>query len=120
MRKERPEIPGIINNNTLPLEKFQNETLRPIIKMQHNLLVMLFEEYQTKRKVNFNNLSKEKRKDFITQNLKRDLKFKNLIVGCVIGNFKEDELNFYLSQSSELQKRITNIIIERFISVYIK
>ena len=52
MRKERPEIPGIINDNTLPLEKFQNETLRPIIKMQHNLLVMLFEEYQRKRKVN--------------------------------------------------------------------
>lgn len=120
MRKERPEISGIVNDNTLPLEKFQNVTLRPIIKMQHNLLFLLFEEYQTKRKVDFNNLSMEKRKDFITHNLKRDLKFKNLVVGCVIGNFTDDELTFYLRQSSELQKRITNIVIERLFSIYIK
>ena len=36
VRSIRPEL-DLKNKNTLPIEKFQNETLRPILKLQHEL-----------------------------------------------------------------------------------
>ena len=37
--KLRPVLKNLINSNTSDLERFQNEVIRPIIKMQNNLLV---------------------------------------------------------------------------------
>ena len=38
MTKERPIIKNIVSDKTLTIEIFQNATLRPIIKMQHDLI----------------------------------------------------------------------------------
>ena len=49
--KIRPIIQGLgskVPNSTE--EKFQNETLRPIIKMQHDLLVKYFRSYLLNKK----------------------------------------------------------------------
>ena len=43
--KVRPVLKNLINSNTSLIEKFQNEVLRPIIKMQNNLLVTFFKNY---------------------------------------------------------------------------
>ena len=40
--KVRPNLINLINSNTSEIERFQNEVLRPIIKMQNNLLVAFF------------------------------------------------------------------------------
>ena len=54
--KLRPVLKNLINSNTSDLERFQNEVLRPIIKMQNNLLVSLFNNYISNRKIEFNKL----------------------------------------------------------------
>ncbi len=44
--KLRPTIKSIvIQENTSDEEKFQNSILRPIIKLQHHLLLHYFEHY---------------------------------------------------------------------------
>ncbi len=52
-KKERPIIADLLNDGTLEIEKFQNEVIRPIIKMQHNLFVGVFKNYLQKRKIDF-------------------------------------------------------------------
>jgi hypothetical protein len=40
--KVRPVLKNLINSNTSDLERFQNQVIRPIIKMQNNLLTVFF------------------------------------------------------------------------------
>jgi len=44
-KKERPILSDLVNAGTSDVEKFQNEVIRPIIKMQHNLLIAFFKSY---------------------------------------------------------------------------
>jgi hypothetical protein len=114
MNKERPELVNLVNKNTTDVEKFQNEVLRPIIKMQHLLLIAFFENYLQKRKIDFKALSKEKKKLKIKSIFEKDINFKNLILGIVVGHFSVNEYLYYTQSSSEFNKRVLQIIIQRF------
>ena len=49
LKEIRPEIPQAkIHDNMSVEERFQNETLRPIIKLQNDLLIELFKNYVRK------------------------------------------------------------------------
>ena len=111
--KERPELLDLINKGTLGFEKFQNEVIRPIIKMQNNLLIILFQNYIKQRKIDFYNLKKEKQKERINIILIKDVVFKNIILGSIIGHFSEEELIFYTKNTAELKKRIIQITKQR-------
>jgi|TARA_R100000789_G_C3010603_1_gene151201 hypothetical protein len=113
MTKERPHLPGLVNNQTTAIEEFQNITIRPIIKMQHHLLIALFRSYLIKRKINFSILSEDEKKAKIKITLQKDLQFKSVILGIVIGHFSIDELYTYDLNNSDYNKRILNITIKR-------
>lgn len=112
-KKERPILSELVNAGTSDIEKFQNEAIRPIIKMQHNLLIILFQNYLKHRKINFNNLKKEKQKERINIILTKDTNFKNILLGIVIGHFSKNELIFYTKNTSELKRRIIQIVNQR-------
>jgi|TARA_B110000259_G_scaffold169972_1_gene200283 hypothetical protein len=112
-KKERPILSELVNAGTSDIEKFQNEAIRPIIKMQHNLLIILFQNYLKHRKINFNNLKKEKQKERINIILTKDTNFKNILLGIVIGHFSKNELIFYTKNTSELKRRIIEIVNQR-------
>ena len=57
-------------------EQFQNLTLRPILKMQHELLMAFFENYLSKRKINFAGLGALKRNELVSKIFKIDQIFK--------------------------------------------
>ena len=48
---ERPILSNLVMKGTLDIEKFQNEVIRPIIKMQHSLSIALFQDYIKQRKM---------------------------------------------------------------------
>ena len=56
-KKERPILKNLIKEDTSELEYFQNITIRPIIKMQHHLLILSLNNYLRKRKISLENLS---------------------------------------------------------------
>ena len=112
-KKERPILSELVNAGTSDIEKFQNEAIRPIIKMQHNLLIILFQNYLKHRKINFNNFKKEKQKERINIILTKDTNFKNILLGIVIGHFSKNELMFYTKNTSELKRRIIQIVNQR-------
>jgi hypothetical protein len=113
MNKERPELGNLVNKNTTEVEKFQNEVLRPIIKMQHPLLILFFDNYVEKRKIDFTSLSEEKKKNKIKSIFDKDINFKNLILGVITGHFSIDEYLYYTQNSSEFNKRVLQMIIQR-------
>ncbi len=112
--QSRPEIPSAIVNDSMSKdEQFQNKTLRPIIKLQNDLLIEVFKNYIRKRKYGFYDLGLQERYAYIENAIQRDMKFRNSLKGMVIGQFTLEEYELYIENSSALNKRMMNLVIER-------
>lgn len=106
---------AVINSNMSFDEQFQNTTLRPVIKLQNDLLLDVFKNYIVKRKNVFYELSTEKQIDYIDHAIHKDMKFRNSIKGMIIGQFTIEEYSKYITNSSALNKRIMNLVMQRLI-----
>ncbi|RNC86274.1 MAG: glyoxalase [Winogradskyella sp.] len=112
----RPEIPSAKFYDSMTSdEAFQNRTLRPIIKMQHDLFIAVFSNYIKKRKNVFYDLTLTKQLAYIENAIHKDMKFRNSLKGMVIGQFTVEEYEEYIKNSSALNKRMMNIVKERLI-----
>jgi len=105
-------IGQIFETSTLE-ERFQNQTIRPILKFQNDLFFEVFKNYATKQKGVFFTLSPEKKMNYIENAIQRDIKFRNSLKGIVIGMFTISEYKEYIQNSSNLNKRMMNLLIER-------
>lgn len=110
----KSEILGDINTTTTIEEQFQNKILRPILKFQNDLLLAFFISYATKNKNAFFDLSKSSKETYIEKAAQSDSFFRNQLIGIVIGLFTIEEYNEYKKNSSNLNKRIINMIVERW------
>ncbi len=94
-------------------EKFQNETLRPILKFQNDLVVQFFKNYCVKRKSIFFKMDTKGQSNYIEKTLLKDQKLKQSLIGLIIGFFTVEEYNNYLNAESEYNRRITRMLIKR-------
>lgn len=101
------------SETTTPAEIFQNQTLRPVLKLQNNLYLLLFTSYALRQKADFNSLSAFKKQMFIEQSLQKDVVLKNTFIGMTIGMFILEELEVYQSDSKVFNKRIITMLIDR-------
>jgi len=114
LKKIRPQISSAkITDNMSNDERFQNETLRPIIKLQNDLFLFVFQNYIGKRKNAFYELTLPKRLEYIAQSIQKDLKLRNSLKGMVMGQFTVEEYELYIENSSALNKRMMNMVIKR-------
>lgn len=111
--ENRGETLGIVTEQSSAEERFQNSTIRPILKLQNDLLVEVFKNYISKHKNDFYSYSTEKKLQFIENCIQKDIKFRNSLKGIVIGLFTIDEYTEYIQNSSNLNKRMMNMLIER-------
>lgn len=109
----RGETLGTITSQSSPDEVFQNQVLRPILKLQNDLFIDVFKNYVSKYKNDFYNYSVEKKLAYIENSIHKDIKFRNSLKGIVIGLFTTSEYNTYIQNSSSLNKRMMNMLIER-------
>ena len=110
----RPEIPSArISPNMTDDERFQNQTLRPIIKLQNPLFTAVFRNYIRKHKNAFYELDLDRRLEYIENAIQKDIKFRNSLKGMVIGHFNLQEYEFYITNSSALNKRMMNMVINK-------
>jgi hypothetical protein len=96
-------------------ERFQNVTLRPVIKLQNELFIEVFKNYVSKHKNVFYELSLSKQLDYIENAIHKDMKFRNSLKGMVIGQFTIEEFDIYIKNSSALNKRMMNLVKERLV-----
>ena len=94
-------------------EQFQNNVLRPILKMQNDLLLAVYKHYLQKRKVKYDSMSKEQRLAWIERSLQKDNRLRGVLLGTVVGQFTLDEWHAYRADESELKRRIFNLMTQR-------
>ena len=100
-------------------EIFQNEILRPILKLQHDLVITLAQEFLKSRNITWEKVKEKDPFQWLNINIKRDIPFKNQLIGMVIGQFSKNELDEYLTFQKEMNKRIINMMTERIVSYYV-
>ncbi|MCR5862873.1 glyoxalase [Flavobacterium sp. J372] len=109
----RGEAIGEIFPQSSKDEIFQNRTLRPILKLQNDLFIESFINYVNKSKSDFYNMGTEKKMAFIDNAVHKDIKFRNALKGMVMAMFTVEEFREYILNSSDLNKRMMNMLIER-------
>jgi len=109
----RGEAIGTIHPQSSGEEVFQNATLRPVLKLQNDLLIEAFLNYAHKQKNQFYTLTLDRKLSYIDTAIHKDIKFRNALKGIVVGLFTVEEFRAYVLNSSNLNKRMMNMIIER-------
>lgn len=94
-------------------ELFQNEVLRPILKLQNELFIASFMNYISKNRIDFKTYSADKKMATMENAIQKDIKFRNALKGIIIGLFTTDEYTQYIQNSSSLNKRMMGMLIER-------
>ena len=115
----RPIIPSIKKNEIdSKEEKFQNECLRPIIKLQHDLILACFEHYLSKHKFKVVEMNAKQKEAFFKKTYQNNTRLKTEMRNLIPGLFTFNEYAYYLKNSSEINKRINAMILQRIKSVY--
>ena len=102
-----------------PIEQFQNTTIRPILKYQHTILIVFFNSNVHVQYIVSANFSLLKKQNQLKLFASKQLAFRAQLLGMVTGLFTDAEFEFYLSEKVNLDKRISNMIIERFFSTLV-
>ncbi|MCZ8230267.1 glyoxalase [Flavobacterium sp.] len=113
LKELRGETIGTINAQSSSEEIFQNQVLRPILKLQNDLFIASLENYINKNKRDFYTLSIEKKLLLIENAIQKDIKLRNALKGMIIALFSLEEYQIYIQNSSNLNKRMMNMLIER-------
>jgi hypothetical protein len=112
----RPEIKFDTSKTSLDAETFQNQTLRPILKWQHDIIIQLL-------KNNFAELimpiDKKEQVVFMTKYLNKNLVLKQQLIGICIGLFTENEMTFYLENQKTINSRLSQLVLKKALDFYL-
>ena len=113
---ERPSLPSHILEGTLTeAEDYQNRILRPLIKMQSDLLMAHLKAKLVLLRTDFKLLNKDQQIDTLTQLYTKDQAFRREVIGMIIGHLTLEEYERYVQHSKELNRRIIQILLQRAI-----
>ena len=111
--KLRPPILVDQERNPLLIEEFQNTVLRPILKFQQELLLSYFKNHLSYKNLPIN---EQERSAYLHNCFSKDVKLRYFYIGLIVALFTTDEILFYNENSSEINKRILQMLIQRIIS----
>jgi hypothetical protein len=114
----RPKLDHLIITDAMSKdEQFQNASLRPILKMQHEVISSMVSEYLKMKKNTFYNLSKEQKPKYLKETLLADRNVLHELRGIIIGMFSSEEMTYYLDNKSAVNKRIQSLLLQRISSI---
>ena len=113
LKEFRGQTIGSVTHQSSAEESFQNEVLRPILKLQNDLFIASFINYVSKNKADFYSYTVEKKLSVIENAIQKDIKFRNALKGMIIALFTLDEYAVYIKNSSNINKRMMSMLIER-------
>lgn len=97
------------------LERFQNEVLRPILKFQNQLFMNEWQSNPYFEKIKDLKNQAEKRRQLALLFSKNQVLVYKLIGMCV-GLFSTTEFEYYQNEKSQIDKRMKELILTRFLS----
>jgi len=107
----RPQV--ITAGGALLVEAFQNEVLRPIIKMQHDVIVQAWHRYVVEQKSRFYKLNRPDQKVYIHAAYKTNRALRAFNLGLICGVLTKVEWRDFRENEKELSKRIISLIAQR-------
>ncbi|WP_336690413.1 MULTISPECIES: glyoxalase [unclassified Chryseobacterium] len=99
--------------NSSETELFQNNVLRPVLKLQNDIFMQVLRDYAVRKISDFTSLKSEQKINFTEQSLQKDIALKNTFIGMTIGMLTPEEITVYLSDSKSFNKRIITMLSER-------
>jgi hypothetical protein len=108
----RPDL-GLETTHSTPVEQFQNQTLRPILKLQHELLLAVFRQHIAKYPQVYERLSAAERADWVARALQEDQRLRHRMAGLVIGHFTLAEWEQFVLAEPEYMRRLIQMLIQR-------
>jgi hypothetical protein len=114
LRALRPDIP-VDTSASNPVETFQHETLRPVLKLLNANLLALVASYLTKYGTGFAGMDRPDRERTLRNLVSTDRRLKRTLVGMAMGHFTEDEFAFYLAHRHELRRRMIDLLETRVV-----
>ena len=113
LKEFRGQTIGSVTSQSSTEESFQNEVLRPVLKLQNDLFIASFINYVAKNKADFYSHTVEKKLSVIENAIQKDIKFRNALKGMIIALFTLEEYAVYIKNSSNINKRMMSMLIER-------
>lgn len=94
-------------------EQFQNQTIRPILKLLDGSIQTLWQHHWPKRKTPFDRFSSQEKIAYIERAVREDTRLRLTLIGMVLGQFTPGEWESYINEESEITRRITSLISQR-------
>ena len=110
----------ILHGISAPEEEFQNRVLRPIIKMQSDLLMLHTLSKIKELKIDWPQINIEEKRKILLQLFSKNQSFKSELVGMVVGHFTVEEYDVYLTMQKETNRRINQIIHNRMLDLLLR
>ena len=121
MQKARPKLPkSIVEGELKEEELFQNMVLRPILKMQHDILILRVKDYFLSKKIIFHSMNQLKKERCIRNAFQKDALFRKELQGFVIGQLNSKEFLEYLKNQKSYNKRIIQMVQHRMLDSIIE
>lgn len=98
-----------------PIEQFQNEVLRPILKFQHELLLEEWKLNPLFIQIKETSNPVQKRK-LLGHVFSKNNGLLQRLIGTVVGLLTIEEFKFYLSEKALIDKRIKELLLTRLLS----
>jgi hypothetical protein len=98
------------------IEIFQNEVLRPILKFQHDLLLIEIKESIILKNLLEKTVSAETKRQHIKNYIQTNKELKYQLLGQITGLLSNTEFEFYKKYKSDCDKRINSMLLDRMIS----
>ncbi len=108
----RPRL-DIATSASRPVEQFQNETLRPILKLLNPTILTLVSARLARYGVGFASMDRAGQRDRLRNLMKEDERLKHTLFGAIVGHLTEDELDVYQSHRDEVRRRTVPMLLAR-------
>ncbi|WP_375433868.1 hypothetical protein [uncultured Hymenobacter sp.] len=92
---------------------FLHHTLRPILKLQNDLLLAVVADFVRDHHVPLVTASPTDQQRLLTELLTRNVKLRYTVVGLISGLFTNAEVDFYRQHRSELNRRLLELAVQR-------
>lgn len=112
----RPHVVADVDRAATPAEAFLHRTLRPVLKLQNDVLLALVAAHIGGLVKGFEGFAPDDRRERLTALLRTDSRLKRMLLGVVWGALTADELAFALAHEADVRRRVVALVAERVAS----
>lgn len=113
----RPDVPAATPDRAASaVEAFLHATLRPVLKLQNEVLLALVAAHVHGLAPDFARAAPDDRRDRLRALLRSDAALGRTLTGVVLGMLTADELAVALANAAEVRRRIAALVAERVAS----